>query len=94
MTRRFLFAASATLAAGLFATLPAAAQTAPKTQPSIAEMMARRANPATLSAAQQKQAAAVAKQTDALAKLNAKKAEVQKRAADNQAALAQARKTR
>jgi hypothetical protein len=94
MTATFRFAAAATLAAGLFVALPAAAQTAPKTQPSIAEMMARRANPAALSAAQQKQAATVAKQTEALAKLNAQKAEVQKRAADNQAALAQARKTR
>ena len=41
MTNTFRFAAAATLAAGLFAALPAAAQTVAPASPSIAEMQAR-----------------------------------------------------
>jgi hypothetical protein len=94
MTNTFRFAAAATLAAGLFAALPAAAQTVTPASPSIAEMQARRAKPADLAAALKQRDAIVAKQAATISRLNQAKAELQQRLADNQARLAQARKVR
>ena len=93
MNATFRFAAAATLAAGLFAALPAAAQTAPSS-PSIAEMQARRAKPTDLAAALKQRDAIVAKQAATISRLNQAKAQLQQRLATNQARLAQARKTR
>ncbi len=93
MHATFRLAAAATLAAGLFAALPAAAQTAPSS-PSIAEMQARRAKPTDLAAALKQRDAIVAKQAATISRLNQAKAQLQQRLATNQARLAQARKTR
>ena len=93
MTRTFRFAAAATLAAGLFAALPAAAQTAP-TSPTAAQMRAGRADPAALATAMQKRNEMLAKQAAAAAKLKEAKAQMQKRIADTQARLAQTRTVR
>ena len=94
MTASFRFAAAATLAIGLFAALPAAAQTAAPSSPSIAEMPARRAQPADLAAALKQRDAIVAKQAATIARLNQAKAQLQQRLADSQARLAQTRTLR
>ena len=88
------FAAAATLAAGLFAALPAAAQTIAPASPSIAEMQARRAKPTDLAAALKQRDAIVAKQAATISRLNQAKTQLQQRLADSQARLAQARKVR
>ena len=93
MTNTFRFAA-ATLAAGLFAALPAAAQIVAPASPSIAEMQARRAKPTDLAAALKQRDAVMARQAATIARLNQSKAELQQRLADSQARLAQARKVR
>ena len=94
MTNTFRFAAAATLAAGLFAALPAAAQTAAPSSPSIAEMQARRAKPADLAAALKQRDAIVARQAATIARLNQTKTQLQQRLADSQARLAQTRTVR
>jgi hypothetical protein len=94
MHTSFRFAAAATLAAGLFAALPAAAQTVAPASPSIAEMQARRAKPADLAAALKQRDAIVARQAATIARLNQTKTQLQQRLADSQARLAQARKVR
>ena len=94
MTNTFRFAAVATLAAGLFAALPAAAQTAAPSSPSVAEMQARRANPAALTAALRQRDAIVIKQAATIERLNQAKAQLERRLANSQATLQQARKAR
>jgi hypothetical protein len=93
MTSTLRLAAAATLAAGLFAALPAAAQTAP-TNPTPAQMRAGRADPAALATAMKKRNEMLAKQAAAAAKLKQAQAQMQKRLADTQARLAQARTVR
>jgi hypothetical protein len=86
--------AAAALATGLFATLPAAAQTVAPASPSIAGMQAHRANPAALAAALKQRDAVMARQAATIARLNQSKAELQQRLSVSQARLAQIHKTR
>ena len=94
MTASFRFAAAATLAAGLFAALPAAAQIAAPASPSIAEMQSRRAQPGDLATALKQRDAIVAKQAATIARLNQARTQLQQRLADSQARLAQTRTVR
>ncbi len=84
MTTHLRLAAAAVLAAGLFAALPAAAQTVP----------AGRADPAALATAMQKRSDMLARQAAAAARRKDARAQLQQRMADMQARLARARTVR